>query len=118
MADKSYLSQLQKAEGLATEIIRKAQESRDRRLNQAKFDAQQELGKTKADLDREYHEAAEKDTKGSDPELLKMQENYRKKAAEVSHSFNQYKDNAIEFLVESVFRVNLEVPKVVIGKFD
>ena len=118
MADKSYLTQLQKAESSATEIIRKAQEARDRRLNQAKFDAQQELGKVKAELDKEYNEAAEKDNKGSDPELHKMQESYRKKAAEASQSFGLYKDDAIEFLVDSVFRVDLNVPKVVIGKFD
>lgn len=118
MVDKSYLIQLQQAEQSATEIIRKAQESRDKRLKEAKFDAEQELGKVKKDLETEYNEAAEKDSKGADPELQKLQHEYKKKAGEVSHSFNQYKNDAIEFLVESVYRVNIEVPKVVIGKFD
>ena len=116
--DKSYLIELTQAEQGATEIIRVAQDLRDRRLKEAKFDAEQELGKFKKDLEAEYNEAIERDAKGSDPELLKLQENYRKKAEEVTHIFRSHKNEAIEFLVESVFRVNVEVPKVVIGKFD
>jgi vacuolar-type H+-ATPase subunit H len=118
MVDKSYLIELTTAEQAATEIIRRAQDSRDARLKEAKFDAEQELGKFKKELDTEYNHAAEKDASGVDPELQHLQEDYRKKAGEVVYTFKQYKDEAIEFLVDTVFRVNIEVPKVVIGKFD
>lgn len=118
MVDKTYLIELTTAEQAATEIIRKAQDARDNRLKEAKFDAEQELGKFKKELENEYNIAAEKDAKGVDPELQHLQENYRKKANEVVHTFKQYKAEAIEFLVDTVFRVNIEVPKVVIGKFD
>lgn len=118
MVDKSYLIELTSAEQAATEIIRGAQGQRDRRLKEAKFDAEQELGKFKKELEDEYNEAAEKDLRGADPELIAMQESFKKKAAEVVHTFQAHKNEAVEFLVQTVFKVNVEVPKVVIGKFD
>lgn len=118
MMEKTYLTELTRAEQAATDIIRKAQEQRDRRLKEAKFDAEQELGKFRADLDAEYSIAAEQDAKGIDPELQALQEKYRLQTAEVVEAFNKSKNEAVEFLVEHAFQVNLEVPKVVIGKFD
>ena len=118
MVDKSYLLELTQAEKEATEIIRSAQEARDKRLKEAKFDAEQELGNYRKQLETEYNEAAEKDAHGIDPELQELQEEYRRKANEVKGKYNQNKNEAIETLVNCVFQVNIEVPKVVIGKFD
>ena len=118
MVEKSYLIELTQAEQRATEIITAAQEARDRRLNESKFNAEQELGKIREELDREYAAAAEKDASGTDPELQEMQLKYKQKAGEIGETFTRHKNEAIEFLVESTFQVNIEVPKVVIGKFD
>lgn len=118
MVDKSYLLELTSAEQAATEIIRKAQDARDRRMKEAKFDAEQELGKLKKEMDDKFNEAVKKNEEGADPELVALQDSYRIKAGEAVNTFNAHKNEAIEFLVQSVFKVNTEVPKVVIGKFD
>lgn len=118
MAEKSYLTELTSSEQAATKIIDAAQEHRDRRLKQAKFDADQELEALKRELDAQYEEAAKLDATGVDPELQALQQDYRKKADEVVKTFEKSKAEAVEFLVKACFEVNLEVPKVVIGKFD
>ena len=154
MMEKPYLLELTNAEQEATEIIRRAQEARDRRLKEAKFDAEQELGQVRQKLEGEYlvaEKAVEKlkkiladgfkdedndeeESKGSadkspkeiddgdeqeiDPKLKKIFKDYKDTKIQSVKLFRDHKNEAIEFLVSTTFDVNVEVPKVVIGKFD
>lgn len=60
MAERNYLVELTLAEQRANEIIRRAQESREKRLKDAKFDAEQELSKLREVHEREYQNGSNK----------------------------------------------------------
>lgn len=117
MAESEYLQQLTQAERRSNEIIKAAQDAREKRLKEAKYDAEQELGKTRAELEAEFASASSKFSAGTE-ELDKI----RKKTQEdISHSqatFAQKKGEALEFLIDRIMQVDLSVPAVVKGKFD
>ena len=115
--DKSYLAELTEAEKRSTEIIRGAQEARERRLMEAKTDAEQELTNKRADLEQEYQSAASKMDHG-DQSLDEIRQKYAQKAQEVQQQFGENSDAALDFLVQRVLSMTLEVPAVVIGKFE
>lgn len=116
--DKSYLSELTAAEQQSNEIIRNVQESRDRRLKEAKFDAEQELGKMKKDLEAEYNAALAKANEGLDSGNSDMQREFRDKASQVERDFHANKKRGIDFLLERINDVNVSVPAVVKGDFN
>lgn len=116
MVEKSYLIELAQAEQEAAEIIRTAQEARDKRLREALFDAEQELGILRKQLEEEYKKASVSQIVNPKTQA-KIQES-KKKAGEASEVFTRHKNEATEYLVQTVYNVNIEVPKVVIGKFD
>lgn len=117
MADNQYLLELTNAERQSNEIIRQAQEQRDKRLKEAKFDAEQELGQIRAQHEAEIRDASVKSRDG-DSEIRQMQEESRVKAQGVRSVFERSKGEVLEMLVEAVFKVSLVVPEVVQKKFD
>ncbi|CAG9321805.1 unnamed protein product [Blepharisma stoltei] len=116
--DKSYLSELTAAEQQSNEIIRAVQEARERRLKEAKFDAEQELGKMKKDLEAEYNAAIEAANKGLGNDMSGMQKEFKDKATAVEREFQSNKQRGIDFLLERVYDVRIEIPAVVKGEFN
>ena len=57
MAESSYLKELTDAELRSSETIRKQQELRDKRIKEAKFDAEQEVAKLRSDMQAEFQRA-------------------------------------------------------------
>lgn len=60
MAERNYLLELTLAEQRANEIIRRAQDAREKRLKDAKYDAEQELSKLRQDHEQEYQKGSNK----------------------------------------------------------
>ena len=60
MAERNYLVELTLAEQRANEIIRRAQDAREKRLKDAKYDAEQELSKLRQDHEQEYQKGSNK----------------------------------------------------------
>lgn len=60
MAERNYLVELTLAEQRANDIIRRAQEAREKRLKEAKYDAEQELSKLREDHELEYQKGSTK----------------------------------------------------------
>jgi V-type H+-transporting ATPase subunit G len=117
VAESEYLAQLTSAERRSNEIIKTAQDAREKRLKEAKFDAEQELGKTRTGLEAEFVAASSQVTAGTE-ELAVI----RKKTEEdILHSQTKFAANktaALDFLLERIMQVDLSVPAVVKGKFD
>lgn len=71
----------------------------------------------RAEMEEEYKNAALNADTG-DAELRELQKEYKEKVAHVRVEFEQNQDRALQFLVQRSLEVKLEVPAVVIGKFD
>ena len=115
--DRSYLQELTEAEAQAGLIVRASQEAREKRLKEAKYDAEQQLSNERADLEREFQQASQSSAQG-DQSLEVIRQEYVQKVAEVRQHFEANNVAGLDFLVDRVLSIKPEVPAVVKGKFN
>lgn len=115
--DKSYLSELTEAEKGSIEIVRFAQIEREKRVKEAKADAEQELKETRDKMESEYQAAATQlldHLSGAND----MRSTYEREVEEVRQMYNENSKEALDFLVSRVLQIDIKVPEVVKGKFS
>lgn len=117
MAESEYLQQLTQAERRSNEIIKAAQDAREKRLKEAKFDAEQELGKTRGEMEAEFSKTSAQLSAGTE-ELDAIRQRTQVDITHSQSKFSEKKAEALSFLMDHVVKVDLSVPAVVKGRFD
>ncbi len=95
-------------------------------MAEAKVNAQQELDKHRKQYEEEYQIESEKvshtsltlQKKKENDALVKLDEEAARDIEDIKANYIRNKAKVLEELIKKILDVNLDIPKVVIGKFE
>ena len=86
-------------------------------MAEAKVYAEQELDKYRKQYEEEYQTESEKKSK-ENAQLSHLEEEAARDIEEIKVAYEKNKAKVMEELIRHVLEINIEVPRVVIGKFE
>ena len=104
-------------ERIAFKIIQTARDERNSKVQDAQFEAKQELAIIKQKMNANFDEFKQKKDVEQE-ELQSYEDQAQSEIAKIRSQFEQNKGRVGDIIKQSILNVKLELPKVVVGNFE